>query len=42
MYPKEKFYATILGVEAPWRVTAVELKKKAEEVHVTVALAAVV
>ena len=42
MYSKEKFYATILGVEAPWRVTAVELKKKAEEVHVTVALAAVV
>jgi len=40
MYPKEKFYATILGIEAPWHVTAVELKERAEEVHVTVALGA--
>src|SRR5688572_15513631 len=38
MYPKEQFYAAILGIRAPWQVTEVELKEKEEEVHVTVAL----
>lgn len=36
MYPKEKFYATILGIHPPWEVTAVDLREKDEEVHVTV------
>lgn len=38
MYPKEQFYAAILGIRAPWQVTEVELREKAEEVHVTVTL----